>query len=503
MALLRLVFLLSILAPAVRAVEIRFVPAIPEGTVSLGIYDEAGRMVRLLCDEWPVTRFSAGLNGLSTEWDGRDTGGQPVPSGLYRGRGFVIGDVRVEGEAIHFNDWLVSDEAPRIASVGALAFLPDGAFLLAARLSGDMGSLLRYAPLATAPWRSLASEKIAEGAAPVQIAIAAGRAFVLHGGKLRAVDLAGGAEVALPPLDVIPEGISAQGEYIAVSGADRLLVYRASDFTPLGEIRGPDIAVASAALLGEKSAVVADRDGSLWHGGEKWERIETPAGSKTRAVAAGRDGTFWTIEENGSSAMVVQYSADEGRLAEWSTAASGRPASLSAAPDEDAFAVVFASPAAERTVVIRRNTGTGWELVFDKTITASSAFGLQDGRLSPSAGELPAEITVPLAENPLDPGASRQLVLRAAVFDGGTGLVTTDGLPLVRVSGEEGFTRLMLQPGTSPGTARFYQGDGACVEEYSLTGLADMAAFDAGTIEMEGGAEKAPPPGEDQPEPSP
>jgi len=261
--------------------------------------------------------------------------------------------------------------------------------------------------------------------------------------------------------------------------------------------------VASAALLGEKSAAVTGRDGSLWHGGEKWERIETPAGAKTRAVAAGCNGTFWTIEESGSSAMVVQYSADEGRLAEWSTAASGRPVSLAAAPDQDAFAVVFASPAAERTVAIRRNTGTGWELVFDKTITASSAFGLENDRLSPTAGELPAEITVPLAENPLDPGAPRQLVLRTAVFDGGTGLVTTDGLPLVRVSEEENFARLMVRPGTSPGTAQFYQGDGACVEEYSLANLGEMASFDAGTIEMEGGAEKAPPPGEAEPEPSP
>jgi hypothetical protein len=76
-------------------------------------------------------------------------------------------------------------------------------------------------------------------------------------------------------------------------------------------------------------------------------------------------------------------------------------------------------------------------------------------------------------------------------------LVAGDGLPLVRVSEEPGFTRLMVLPGFAPGTARFYQGDVACVEQYNLVNLGDITAFDAGSIEMEGGVEKAPPPEED------
>jgi hypothetical protein len=95
-----------------------------------------------------------------------------------------------------------------------------------------------------------------------------------------------------------------------------------------------------------------------------------------------------------------------------------------------------------------------------------------------------------LVENPLDPGASRNLVLRAATHESGPGIGTTDGLPLLRVSSQAGFRRVMLVPGDQENTARFFQGNEACVEEYSLANLGDITSFDAGTIKMAGGAEE-------------
>ncbi|MFM8459185.1 MAG: hypothetical protein ACKOB0_09630, partial [Chthoniobacterales bacterium] len=245
-------------------------------------------------------------------------------------------------------------------------------------------------------------------------------------------------------------------------------------------------------------------DGSLWHGGEKWSRIDLPDGAKVLSVAAGRDGTFWTLEQNGTAPPVVaQYSAEEGRLAEWISGASATPIALSASSVEDYFAAVFDGSGVQRTVAIRRGAGGGWELVTDKTITASQSFGLSEGKLVPSSPDLPAETALSLAENPLDPSAPRTLVVRASAFEGGTGLVTTDGLPLVRVSAEPGFARFMAVPGFTPDALKFYQGDGACVEQYDIANLGQIAAFDAGTIEMEGGTEKVPPPEEEVPEPSP
>lgn len=504
MALLRLAFLLFALAASAHAVEIRFVPAASEGTVSLGVYDASGKLVRLLCDEWPIASFPPGLNGLSTEWDGKDSAGQPVPAGTYRAKGFVTGNVGVQGEAFHFNDWVASEDAPRVVSVAAAGLLPEGDMLLAARLAGDKGALLRYSPQAANPWQTLATEPRAAALENARISVAADRLFALLDKRIRAIDLATGKEIAVPDLAADTVDISARDERLAVLGGDGIFIFGAADFAKRAGWPLPLVRPIAIALLDGNAAVAAGEDGSLWQGGAEWKRLDVPEGNKVRALASGRGGTFWALEQTGGgSAAVAQYSPEEGRLAEWISSGPGEPVGLAASTDADFFCAIFEQPASERTVAIRRKEGGGWEVVADKTITASDSFGWAEGKLSSSSGDVPAEITVNLRDNPLDPGGPRTLLLRAAAVGDGTGLVTGDGLPLVRVSGESGFGRLLVVAGATPETAQFYQGDGACVQQYNIANLGDMTAFDAGTIEMEGGAEKAPPPEEDPETPTP
>jgi hypothetical protein len=504
MATLRLIYGLLLLATAAQAVEIRFVPPSAEGTVSLGIYDNAGKLVRVLCDEWPIANFSAGLNGLSTEWDGKDSDGQPVAAGTYTARGFHMGDVAVDGEAFHFNDWITTEDAPRIVSVGAIGILAGGDLLLAARLAGDKGALLRYSPQNVSPWVTLATEPLSAAAQNVKLAVAGGRVFVLTGKKLRALDLATGKEVAGMALSADPIDVAGREDRLAVLSGSGIKIYDATNLTERSALSAPPVKPAAVAPLGTDDVVVVGEDGSLWHGAPQWQQLETPAASKVRALASGRGNTFWALEQSADgSVAVVQYSPEEGRLAEWIAASAGEPVSLAAAVDADYFAAVFAGADTERAVAIRRNAANGWELLADKTITASDSFGLTGGKLSAVTGDLPGEITVGLRENPLDPSAPRSLALAASVFAGGTGLVASDGLPLVRVSEDPGFGRLAVVAGPTPGTAQFYQGDGACVEQYSVSNLGEITAFDAGTIEMEGGVEKTPPPEEDPEAPTP
>jgi len=504
MAALRLIYGLLLFATAAHAVEIRFVPPSAEGTVSLGIYDNAGKLVRVLCDEWPIANFSAGLNGLSTEWDGKDSGGQPVAAGTYTARGFHMEDVAVDGEAFHFNGWITTEDAPRIVSVGAIGILAGGDLLLAARLAGDKGALLRYSPQNASPWVTLATEPLSAAAQNVKLAVAGGRVFVLTGKKLRALDLATGKEVAGVELSDDPVDVAGREDCLAFVSGSGIKIYDATNLTERSALSAPPVKPAAVAPLGTDGVVVVGEDGSLWRGTPEWQRLETPAASKVRALASGRGNTFWALEQSADgSVAVVQYSPEEGRLAEWVAASSGEPVSLAAAVDADYFAAVFAGADTERTVAIRRNAANGWELLADKTITASDSFGLTGGKLSAASGDLPGEITVGLRENPLDPSAPRSLALAASVFAGGTGLVTSDGLPLVRVSEDPGFGRLAVVAGPAPGAAQFYQGDGACVEQYSVSNLGDITAFDAGTIEMEGGVEKTPPPEEDPEPPTP
>ena len=199
------------------------------------------------------------------------------------------------------------------------------------------------------------------------------------------------------------------------------------------------------------------------------------------------------MEEKADGGLsVAQYSPVEGNLARWTPSADdGKIAWIAGAQDAYYFVATLGSDQTQRTVAIRRREGgEGWEFVFDKKVTRDAQFGWSEGALVASGGELPQEIPVRLVENPLDPGASRNLVLRAATHESGPGIGTTDGLPLLRVSSQAGFRRVMLVPGDQENTARFFQGNEACVEEYSLANLGDITSFDAGTIKMAGGAEE-------------
>lgn len=483
-------------APVSRGPEVRFVPPGASGTVSLGLYDASGRLVRVLCDEWTFNRFRIGLNGLSTGWDGLDDQGRPVPAGTYAARGFVLGHVEVAGEAFHFNDWIESADSPRIVAVAAQQLLPGGDILLAARLAGAQGALIRYSPESEARWRTMKSESRTQAASVAQLAVSETTAFLLLDGKVRAAGLADGAEIELPVEAAGIIAVAARNDRLALLEAGRVRFYRMPDFASQGETAGFPVPLTSLALL-DQGAVAAGEDGSVWRWQAGWSPVEMPAGAKVRGVSPGPGNTFWILEERADgSTGVAQYNPDEGRLAEWfPRPEDGKLVSVTGTTEKDYFLALLAGGDTRRSVAIRRKEAGGWEFVFDKKITRCADFGWADGVLSAASNALPEELTIEVAENPLDSSAPRSLTLRAVADGSGTGLATTDGLPLLRISGQAGYGRVMMVEGPTPGTARFFQGDGASVEEYSIANLADVTAFDAGTIEMAG--EREVPAGDD------
>src|SRR5215510_1312302 len=84
-----------------RSVRISFVPPPMDGTISLGIYDQAGKIVRVLNQNAQLDNFTIGPDSLVTRWDGKDDGHQDLPSGRYRARGYLVGALKREdlGEA--------------------------------------------------------------------------------------------------------------------------------------------------------------------------------------------------------------------------------------------------------------------------------------------------------------------------------------------------------------------------------------------------------------------
>ncbi len=96
-----------------------FLPPPMEGTLSIGIYNGAGKLVRVLHHEAAQEEFKVGENGLVTRWDGRDDAGQPAPLGKYSVSGWMTGNLGVEGVAFHGNDW-IKEESPRFVRVLAV-----------------------------------------------------------------------------------------------------------------------------------------------------------------------------------------------------------------------------------------------------------------------------------------------------------------------------------------------------------------------------------------------
>ena len=67
--------------------QLLFVPPPVEGVISLGAYDNKGKLVRVLKKAADIDTFKSGLDGLVIEWDRNDSQGKPVPSGKYFARG--------------------------------------------------------------------------------------------------------------------------------------------------------------------------------------------------------------------------------------------------------------------------------------------------------------------------------------------------------------------------------------------------------------------------------
>ena len=104
-----------------------------DGTISLGVYDAKGNLVRVLFREADINEFTIGNDALTTTWDGKNDSGEDVPPGKYSAHGFVVGDLQIEGIGFFFNDWISSADAPRFSKIRSIS-LRDEKLLLAVDL---------------------------------------------------------------------------------------------------------------------------------------------------------------------------------------------------------------------------------------------------------------------------------------------------------------------------------------------------------------------------------
>ena len=67
-----------------------------EGTISLGVFDSTGKLVRVLHREAKIDNFKIDENSLNTTWDGKNDAGEDLPPGRYRARGYMVAKLKVE-----------------------------------------------------------------------------------------------------------------------------------------------------------------------------------------------------------------------------------------------------------------------------------------------------------------------------------------------------------------------------------------------------------------------
>jgi hypothetical protein len=138
-----------------------------------------------------------------------------------------------------------------------------------------------------------------------------------------------------------------------------------------------------------------------------------------------------------------------------------------------------------------------WTIIQDRSTQVCADFGLgKEGPIASAAGQtLPFELSVRLVPNELEPQQNPILKVTARAESGRVWLHAADGLKLLPVSEPGGWNRVALVTGDSDATAKVFQGNGWVVEGFEITGLNQLAAFDAGSFLLAAPTKEEPPAG--------
>lgn len=375
-----------------RSAVLRFALPPLDGTISLGIYDAAGKLVRVLHREDSVSDFTAASDALETTWDGTDDAGNPLPNGKYHGRGYLVGnEVKVEGIDYFFNDWVTDDQSPHVRSLGQL-WLESGVLQVGAELAGGKQTTL-------------------------------------------VCDQSSGAiKGQLPPR----------------AGA-----------------HCPDV--------------------------PSFPNLVSPID-----CAAGRNNTIWFVDSlGGAGAREVKQISREGQLLRRLpySANEPQPERIAASPNDEKIFLIEQDKALQRLRALQlvKTTSAGaeesvsdWKAVFEKKIISHQNFGLENGKpiASLAAGDNALKtVTQKLRPDPLQHEQPGKLELAVGLDEDGSFLQTADGLPLRTISNTPDLTRALISR-PNENAVDVFQDDGAVVEQFRISNLEQMIAFDCGEFQL-------------------
>jgi hypothetical protein len=513
--------LLAGLLPASASERVqRFAFALPEaeGRISLGIFDSTGKLRRTLYVNAAESDFTMGLNGLVARWDGKDDFGQPLPPGQYRARGYLVtDDLKAEGIAYHFNDWVDGENAPHITRIDDFRKLPGGVIVLAQALHDTHPVVFRFDQLRGFLWTTSLGSAVAPGTAVEEASAPAVPRYHLaqfpqvgdssSSTKNRLLDSTEhyGAALARNTLHLLDiqtgtvVGTHAnkfpQVECLAASH-DVLFVASQAGLTKMAlpNLEMPEqlekpipfdaLAAHGGQLLGASLSYW-----QVWAAiDSKWEQL--PLTIAASSVSFGFGDTFWVtaIDEKEGTPFTGQFNRQGEFLRSYRDEFS--PVRVCASTAVEEIAVLEKSGATQRLRVLSLGAqGTKsageWVVDFEKVIQSCDNFGIVKGKLVADAGTVPQidHVEVSLSAGGLS-AAARKLAVRVTSDHAGLWLATKSGLRLAFLASQPNVRRVVIDFQPEKKVLIVYAGDGAVVAEYAVKGLGNIVEIDAGDVEL-------------------
>lgn len=478
------VFFLStlIVLTSLFAKDQEIVFAVPDsGLVTLGVFDHSGKLVRLLHDLDGEDAFRIGLNGYATSWDGLNDDGEKLPPGHYHIRGYLVGDIKVEGEAIHFNDWIIDDKSPRIKRITDSQLVSNGDLVLLAQDPAGQVLCALYSNTSGFVWvqnLGLASDRSLLAINPKSV-------FVALGETLHVLSLSNGEKLAEKNIIFpTPSAITANDKTFYSS--DGKFLY-SSELPSFSKLTHQECPVPFDSLDSNGSFLLASSSGVVYLNadGSSFDKVNLPV--LVGSLSLGSERSFWfaDVPSDPSAKPVVAQSDFSGKIL-CSLNLDIPPSSkvqLSSCKNMDSFAFLVSVPNYQRLGLISRSNTSDWIINWEKSIVNSTAFSFQNGLVKPVAGKSPDFLTFRLDLNPLT-GKRDQIALRGSFDESGTRLVSPDGLPIVFISDSAKVKNVAIDRGPTPDSIRFLQGDDAVVEEFKITGLNHITPINVGGIDL-------------------
>lgn len=263
------------------------------------------------------------------------------------------------------------------------------------------------------------------------------------------------------------------------------------------------VPILTAQLASNKAAiVVCDGDGNVVTTGEPrvapsecqlsdWPQLTDPI-----ACASGKDGTLWIIDrvaKGSAETEVEQFSAGKELLRRLSVPEhEPQPRDIAASKDANTIFLIEENNAMQRVrgltlMATKSDQGqsiSDWKVDFEKKILTHKEFTIENGKPVLNGGKTPPEkISIKLASNPLEKDAKGSAELAVGFDEGGSFLQTADGLPLESISDTPHLKRVLFSA-HGGNSLDVFQDDDAVVEQFRISSLEQMMAFDCGEIEL-------------------